>query len=130
VQVLVNLLLNAADAMGGEGRITVEAREAAGAVEVAVADSGPGVPAADREHVFDPFFTTKEPGAGTGLGLAISRSIVEAYGGRLALDGDGGGARFVIRLPIWRQSPDAPSGKDSASGEAAPLPSGKGSASG
>ncbi|HZS35414.1 MAG TPA: HAMP domain-containing sensor histidine kinase, partial [Polyangia bacterium] len=60
VQVLVNLLLNAADAMGGTGRITVEARalERENAVELSVADSGPGVPAADRARIFDPFFTT------------------------------------------------------------------------
>jgi two-component system NtrC family sensor kinase len=104
VQVLLNLLLNAADAMGGRGRITITARaDGSDAVELRVADSGPGVPAELRAQIFDPFFTTKEPGQGTGLGLSISRSIVEAYGGTLTVaDGAGGGATFVVRLPTWR----------------------------
>jgi two-component system, NtrC family, sensor kinase len=103
VQVLVNLLLNAADAMGGRGRVRLDARRAGEAVELRVADSGPGVAAADRAQIFDPFFTTKEPGQGTGLGLSISRSIIEAYGGTLTLaPSTEAGATFVVRLPIWR----------------------------
>ena len=100
IQVLLNLFLNAADAMGGEGRITVEASAPEGLVLLTVRDSGPGIPFADRAKVFDPFFTTKEPGKGTGLGLAICRSIVQAYGGDLTLGKiDGAGASFVVRLP-------------------------------
>ncbi|HWE31815.1 MAG TPA: ATP-binding protein, partial [Polyangia bacterium] len=104
VQMLLNLLLNAADAMGGRGRVRLEARSDGDVVELRVADSGPGVAARDRAQIFDPFFTTKEPGQGTGLGLSISRSIVEAYGGTLTLapPDDGGGATFVMRLPTWR----------------------------
>jgi two-component system, NtrC family, sensor kinase len=108
VQVLVNLLLNAADAMNGAGTITLTARPGADAdaatVELRVTDTGPGVPAADRARIFDPFFTTKEPGRGTGLGLAISRSIVEVYGGSLTLapspSDDQPGATFVLKLPL------------------------------
>ena len=103
VQVLVNLLLNAADAMGGRGRVRIDARADGDAVELRIADSGPGVAPRDRAQIFEPFFTTKEPGQGTGLGLSISRNIVEAYGGTLTLaDGDGSGATFVVRLPAWR----------------------------
>ena len=103
VQVLLNLLLNAADAMSGRGTITLTARADGGdVVELRVADSGPGVPADVRAQIFDPFFTTKEPGQGTGLGLSISRSIVEALGGTLTLADAGAGATFVVRLPIWR----------------------------
>jgi len=101
-QVLVNLLLNAADAMHGAGAVHVDGRADDGHVTLTVRDTGPGVPAADRGRIFDPFFTTKEPGAGTGLGLAISRAIVDAMGGELTLtDGHGPGATFAVRLPRW-----------------------------
>jgi signal transduction histidine kinase len=102
VQVLLNLLLNAADAMGGHGTVALSARSDGDAVELCVADSGPGVPEADRARIFDPFFTTKEPGHGTGLGLSISRSLVEAYGGTLTLAPSTAGATFIVRLPTWR----------------------------
>jgi signal transduction histidine kinase len=102
-QVLLNLLLNAADAVAGAGTITIDGRADGDRVELRVRDSGPGVAAADREHVFDPFFTTKEPGKGTGLGLSISRQLAEAFGGTLTLAAPSapGGALFVLRLPTW-----------------------------
>jgi signal transduction histidine kinase len=108
-QVLLNLLLNAADAMAGGGTVTIEARADGELVELRVADSGPGVAEPDRARIFDPFFTTKEPGQGTGLGLSISRHIVEAYGGTLTLAPSDGGALFVVRLPRWRDD-QPPSG--------------------
>ena len=99
-QVLVNLLLNAADAMDGKGQVSVTCESAAGRVRIAVSDQGPGIERELRRKVFDPFFTTKPPGQGTGLGLSISRAIVETYGGTLELDAEAvGGARFVIDLP-------------------------------
>jgi two-component system NtrC family sensor kinase len=99
-QVLVNLLLNAADAMGGKGQVVVTCESGAGRVRIAVSDQGPGIPRELRRKIFDPFFTTKAPGQGTGLGLSISRAIVETYGGTLELDPDvAEGARFVIDLP-------------------------------
>jgi signal transduction histidine kinase len=104
-QILINLFLNAGDAMGGEGKVIVEARvlEGEGGVALLVSDTGPGVPEADRERIFDPFFTTKEPGKGTGLGLAVSRSIAHAFGGDLLLArGAVPGATFVLQLKRWR----------------------------
>src|SRR5262249_42963356 len=102
VQVLLNLLLNAADAMGGRGTGTLRGRVDGEAAELSGEGSGPGVGEADRGQIFDPFFTTKEPGSGTGLGLSISRHLVEAYGGTLTLAPSQAGARFVLRLPLFR----------------------------
>jgi two-component system, NtrC family, sensor kinase len=99
LQIFINLFLNAADAMGGRGTITVEAEELLGRVEIHVRDQGPGVPREDRLRIFDPFFTTKDPGQGTGLGLAVSRSIAQAWGGDLRLGESESGALFVISLP-------------------------------
>ncbi len=99
-QVLLNLLLNAADAMGGAGRVTLSASQEGEAVELAVADAGPGIAAEHLPRLFEPFFTTKEPGEGTGLGLAISHRIVESLGGALSAEnGAVGGAVFRLRLP-------------------------------
>jgi two-component system, NtrC family, sensor kinase len=106
-QVLLNLLLNAGDAMGGAGRVTLTARQEGPEVELTVADEGPGIAPEHLPRLFDPFFTTKEPGAGTGLGLAISHRIVESMGGALTAanatprgssDGAPGGAVFTLRL--------------------------------
>ena len=101
VQVLLNLLLNAADAMQGRGTVRIAARSRpAGGVEVVVTDTGPGVPAEVVQRIFDPFFTTKDPGVGTGLGLATAERIVSGFGGEIAVDTSYvGGARFVVRLP-------------------------------
>ena len=99
-QVVVNLAMNALQAMDGEARrLGVTTRLEAGAVEIAVLDSGPGLGAAGG-RLFDSFYSTK-PG-GLGLGLPISRSIIEAHGGSIeAADAPGGGARFIVRLPIY-----------------------------
>src|SRR5512143_2806946 len=100
-QVLVNLVRNAAEAAGSGGRVDVAVAERDGAAEVAVADTGPGIPPERRAHLFEPFFTTKP--RGTGLGLAVSRAIARAHGGELAAEAkEGGGARFALRLPARR----------------------------
>ncbi len=97
-QVLVGLLVNAIEAAGADGEISLDARTEGDSVEIAVADSGPGVPAELRTRIFEPFFTTRA--RGTGLGLPIARQIVEAHGGRIEVgERRGGGARFVVRLP-------------------------------
>jgi signal transduction histidine kinase len=81
--------------------VEVRLAERDGAAEVAVEDSGPGIPPERRDRLFEPFFTTK-PG-GTGLGLAVSRAIARAHGGELdAAGAAAGGARFALRLPLRR----------------------------
>jgi C4-dicarboxylate-specific signal transduction histidine kinase len=98
-QVLLNLVVNAADAMEGEGTLVLSGRRADGRVVVAVSDAGPGVPAEHRDKIFDPFFTTKPPGAGTGLGLSVSLAIAESFGGTLRLVDSQAGASFEVELP-------------------------------
>lgn len=100
--VLVNLLLNAADATPPGGRIVLLVRHdpLADAAEIEVRDTGHGLPADLRERVFDPFFTTKGPSHGTGLGLTVCRSIVERHGGTIRItDAVGGGCRVLVTLP-------------------------------
>ena len=103
-QVIVNLVRNAIEAMAEASspvrEITLRTMPAAeGAIEIAVEDTGPGLPQIGRERLFEPFFTTKT--GGLGLGLSISQSIVEAHGGRLtAAPRPGGGAVFRFTLPI------------------------------
>lgn len=101
--VIVNLLLNAADATPPDGTVTLTIRCSADgeAVEIEVRDTGPGLAPELRERIFDPFFTTKGPGRGTGLGLTVCRSIVDRHGGAIAVDTpSGGGCRFVVTIPL------------------------------
>ncbi len=103
VQVLLNLILNAADACQSRGHVTVRARPTPSGARLEVEDDGPGVAAAVRERLFEPFVTTKEVGKGTGLGLAVCRGLVEAAGGTISLDTSSErGARFVVELPRAR----------------------------
>jgi C4-dicarboxylate-specific signal transduction histidine kinase len=101
-QVLVNLIINALDAVEGlpSALITVRAGCGEGECTVEVSDNGPGVAPTARRHLFEPFFTTKSVGKGTGLGLAISRSLMEQQGARITLrTGRGAGATFCVQLP-------------------------------
>lgn len=98
-QVMLNLLLNAGDAMRGAGRVRLSARADGPHVVLEVEDSGPGIADRDLPRVFDPFFTTKDPGDGTGLGLAISHRIMESFGGEIAVrNAARGGAVFELRF--------------------------------
>src|SRR5690554_1849364 len=102
-QVVVNLVLNALDAMAGQPApsITISVARAGASVEVSVRDTGPGIVVSDLGQIFDPFFTTKEVGQGLGLGLSISYNIVKDFGGTLsAHNWPGGGACFVVRLDL------------------------------
>jgi len=104
VQLFTNLLINAYEALGGGGRVTIVARlahatgEREPAVLVEVSDDGPGVPAELAEKIFDPFFTTKAQGSG--LGLAIVRKIVDAHDGRLELRTSDLGTTVAVTLPV------------------------------
>jgi two-component system sensor histidine kinase HydH len=98
-QVLLNLVRNAAQAMAGAGRVTIEIGREGGEAVLRVRDSGPGFGAAVLRRAFDPFFTTRS--RGSGLGLAIARRIVEGHDGRILLGNPpSGGAEVVIVLPI------------------------------
>jgi two-component system NtrC family sensor kinase len=100
-QVFCNMIKNAADAMPDGGRLTVITRLTDRELSVCFEDTGIGLPEGQISQIFQPFFTTKEPGKGTGLGLAVCKDIVERYNGRIeASNREGGGARFLVRLPL------------------------------
>jgi C4-dicarboxylate-specific signal transduction histidine kinase len=112
-QVLVNLMVNALDALsdlGSEGRVILSATrnpDTAGGPSVLfrVTDNGPGVPKDIAARLFDPFFTTKNPGRGTGLGLSVSQELLAAMGGGIELhSAANGGASFELRLPAQEDS--------------------------
>jgi len=100
-QVFLNLLLNAADAVGDSGTIRLSTFCDAARARVEVADDGSGIAPADLARVFDPFFTTKPVGKGTGLGLAISYEIVQRHGGEIEVRSElGRGTVFSVWLPL------------------------------
>ena len=119
-QVCLNLIMNAIHAMpdGGTLRVATERMvRRKGGLDLAppteyaaliVADSGPGIPAADREKIFEPFFTTKDEGQGTGLGLAVSHGIVKDHDGWIEVDSPAtGGAEFRVYLPCAAPTAEA-----------------------
>ena len=110
-QVFTNLVMNAVQAAGADGKVRVSASTVDDRLEIAVEDTGPGIEAAVFPHLFEPFFTTKPVGQGTGLGLPVSLGIVQQHGGAIRPENrpasEGGGARFVVSLPLSIAPPDA-----------------------
>jgi len=105
VQVVINVLINAASAMRdverSVHRLRISTRADAEYVAISISDTGPGIAPEGIEHIFDPFFTTKRAGLGTGLGLSISRSIMVELGGDLVVESvHGSGATFIALVPI------------------------------
>jgi PAS domain S-box-containing protein len=101
--VFQNLFVNSAQAMEGQGRIEVAIATADGRCEIAVTDTGPGIPAEIREKIFTAFFTTKS--RGSGLGLATAKRLVEAHQGEIQVEcPPGGGTRITVRLPTQSES--------------------------
>ncbi len=109
VKVMVNLILNACDAMTGNHskRMIVavyrpKVSSTRPSVRLIVADNGHGIPAEDLDKIFEPFFTTKAPGKGTGLGLSVCKGIIQEHGGTIrAENNDMGGASFIVELPLF-----------------------------
>jgi two-component system cell cycle sensor histidine kinase/response regulator CckA len=115
-QVMINLLINAMDAMAEGGKLTVAtgkhsgaaAASAAGvpvpAVSIAVSDTGSGIDPGSLQNIFDPFFTTKSPGTGNGLGLSVCLRIIETFAGTIAVQSaPGAGSTFTISLPALQE---------------------------
>jgi two-component system NtrC family sensor kinase len=109
IQVIMALLINAADAMNEEGVVTIRTRTGVSDAEAAIAeviDEGSGIPRTDLPKIFEPFYTTKPPGRGTGLGLSVCYSIIAGHGGRIEVDSaPGAGSTFRIMLPNAKAPP-------------------------
>ena len=105
-QVFLNLIINAEQAIGDKGTISVHAQATDnGYIRTRISDTGPGIAQNHLEQIFDPFFTTKEAGKGTGLGLAIVYGIVKKHGGYIEVDSElGKGTTFSVYLPIYKDT--------------------------
>jgi len=122
-ELLVNLVMNAVQAMGTSGQLEIALASPVRSPRVqgdfallTVADTGPGIPEEHRRHIFEPFFTTKEVGVGSGLGLAIAYKVVTDHGGSIEVESEvGNGSRFLVYLPLATLA----GGASGAAGEAA-----------
>jgi len=112
-QVLMNLAVNAKDAMPGGGTLTVRTKRSDGEAVLEVIDTGHGMDEEARSHLFEPFFTTKEIGKGTGLGLSVAHGLVEQHGGRIEVEsvpGEGSVFRVILpAMPAPDEAADEPS---------------------
>jgi two-component system NtrC family sensor kinase len=120
-RVFMNLIINAAEAMNGDGRLTLATRldPTREFIEVEVTDTGHGIDKETMEKLYDPFFTTKDVGHGTGLGLAISYGIVKGHKGTISVESEvGKGTTFIVKLPVTIKEEEE-SGSNGKPGEAA-----------
>jgi signal transduction histidine kinase len=103
VQVIINLILNAVQAMKEGGRLTISTSQDNGLVKISINDTGNGIPQENMDKLFTPFFTTKEDVKGVGLGLAVSYGIIERHGGRIDVQSEvGKGSTFTVVLPAYQ----------------------------
>jgi two-component system NtrC family sensor kinase len=120
-QVVLNLLMNAAESMPEGGRVAIRTalHPSGDSVALEVEDAGVGIPPENLRHIFDPFFSTKEPGKGVGLGLAVVYGIVEAHGGGIDVESTvGKGTTFRVRIPVARKAQGDRPGGDARDGPA------------
>ena len=104
-QVVINLVMNALDAMPDGGSLRVGVSPHDGLARLTIADSGLGIPRDVVDKIFDPFFTTKEFGKGTGLGLTVVKGIIEEHLGTIAVESEPGkGTTFTIDLPVYQSN--------------------------
>ena len=100
-QVFMNMLVNAVNAIGERGEITVKTWTGNGDINISITDTGCGIPAENIKRIFEPFFTTKEVGKGTGLGLSIAYDIVKKHNGKIKVDSEvGKGTTFTVIIPV------------------------------
>jgi PAS domain S-box-containing protein len=100
-QVLMNLMLNACQAIDGEGEVKIRTSTDNETVDISITDNGKGIPPEIQARIFDPFFTTKPVGVGTGLGLSISYKIIKEHGGEILVkSAPGEGSEFTVKIPI------------------------------
>jgi two-component system, NtrC family, sensor kinase len=100
-QVLINMLLNAGQAIQDQGRIKLQSYATDSEVVLVIEDNGHGISPADLDHIFDPFFTTKPVGEGVGLGLSITYGIIRKHNGSISVESEiGRGTKFTVRLPL------------------------------
>ncbi|NJD20710.1 MAG: hypothetical protein FIA95_15675, partial [Gemmatimonadetes bacterium] len=130
-QVILNIIMNAVQAMDEHGRLTLATSSSEGFAELAIADTGRGIPPDQIGHVFDPFFTTKDESKGTGLGLSIAYGIVSKHGGTIAVESEVGvGTTFTIRFPVtpafareaYAPGPEPPAPPGEGAAKPAPPP--------
>ncbi|MCC6140137.1 MAG: HAMP domain-containing protein [Nitrospira sp.] len=105
-QAMMNLFMNAVQAMKGVGALTIATAQTDRLATIRIADTGPGIAPQHLARIFDPFFTTKEQGTGSGLGLTVARRIIRKFGGELRIESrEGEGATCLVTLPILRNQP-------------------------
>jgi signal transduction histidine kinase len=108
IQIIMNLLFNAADVTEEQGSIAITLSEGSNHfAELRVIDGGPGISEDMRRHIFDPFFTSKRESEGVGLGLSVSHSLARSFQGELILESsDAKGTAFLLRVPLARTKTD------------------------